>query len=100
MSLMSTSLGSSVVQPASSIVFLAPTTGNDYGRNAVLLPDGDVLFLGQSDEGSTTVLRLRADGSVEPSFGNSGWNPTYFGELAEKICVPNEDQWGGLPPGP
>ena len=27
-------------------------------------------------------------------------DPTYFQRLAELIGVPNQDQWGGPPPGP
>jgi uncharacterized delta-60 repeat protein/uncharacterized repeat protein (TIGR02059 family) len=70
---MSTPFGSIDALPGSGLVVLSPTSGNDQGRNVIVLPDGDLLVLGHSSDGSSTLVRLRAEGSIETSFGASGW---------------------------
>jgi uncharacterized delta-60 repeat protein len=54
----------------------AVTTGNDLARNIVLLPDGSMVVAGDPHatmpEDQTGVMKLDANGDLDPSFGTGG----------------------------
>jgi uncharacterized delta-60 repeat protein len=58
------------------VAFVAPGEGTDQLADVAVLPDGSAVVVGgrKTDNGPTKrlVLRLRADGSRDPSFGTGG----------------------------
>ena len=59
-------------------------TGHDYGRSAILQPDGKILVAGQSSfNGSDviSVVRYNVDGSLDTTFGIDGKQTTADGAI-------------------
>ncbi|WP_437974371.1 hypothetical protein WMF11_38610 [Sorangium sp. So ce295] len=94
---------------ASGVVALPITDGDDVAEDAIVLPDGRILVVGNATGGVTpgpVLARYLRDGRLDPNFGAGGVLSLYVGDSGgiqraavypgQKVVVCGENQ-GGVP---
>ncbi|WP_437764608.1 hypothetical protein WMF27_34435 [Sorangium sp. So ce281] len=94
---------------ASGVVALPITDGDDVAEDAIVLPDGRILVVGNATGGATpgpVLARYLRDGRLDPNFGVGGVLSLYIGDSGgihraavypgQKVVICGENQ-GGVP---
>ncbi len=80
-------------------VTTAVGSGNDFGRAVAVAPDGKIVVVGESHNGSNfdiAVVRYNADGSLDTAFGTGGQVVTAIGAAGDFGRAVAVDEYGRI----